>query len=119
MIFCDSSEVIWDILDNADDIRNIAIMVPFDRDADVVCHILQASGILYGLYYTYTSKDIDYIESGELLHDMEQLHPAVAVLKPQFFVKKNFGIVSTSGSQKCDWSSNSKLSPGRCMTIHY
>ena len=62
----------------------IAIMVPFDKDADVVCDMLRISGILYGLYCAYTEKDLHSIESGELLHDMEQLHPAFSVLKPQF-----------------------------------
>lgn len=84
VIFCGANEVDWNVLDYADDIRNIAIMVPFDKDADTVCDMLRVSGILYGLYYSYTEKDIDRIESGELLHDIEQLHPAISVLKPHF-----------------------------------
>ena len=84
VIFCGSNEIGWNVLDYADDLRNIAIMVPFDKDADVVCDMLRASGILYGLYHAYSEKDLGSIESGELLHDMEQLHPAFSVLKPQF-----------------------------------
>lgn len=84
VIFCGSNEVGWNVLDYADNLHNISIMVPFDKDADVVCDMLRVSGILYGLYYTYTEKDLRCLESGELLHDMEQLHPAFSVLKPQF-----------------------------------
>ena len=84
VIFCNSNEIGWNVLDYADDIRNIAIIVPFDKDADVVCDMLRVSGVLYGLYYTYSQKDLECIESGELMHEMEQLYPAFSVLKPQF-----------------------------------
>lgn len=87
-IFCGNHEISWSVLDLADNIPNIAIMVPFDKDADVVCDMLRVSGILYGLYCTYTEKDLPSIESGELLHDMEQLHPVFSVLKPQFPCQK-------------------------------
>lgn len=89
VIFCDSGEISLSVLDYADDIRNIAIMVPFDKDADVVCDLLRSSGILFGLYDTYTEKDLAAIESGELLHDMEQLRPAFCILKPQFICQKD------------------------------
>lgn len=84
LIVCGSSEESIEGMDWAENIRNIAFITPFDEDADIVCDMLQISGILFGLHYTYSDKDIDCIESGELLHDMEQLHPAIAVLKPQF-----------------------------------
>ena len=88
VIFCGSHEIGWEVLVYADGLRNIAIMVPFDKDADVVCDMLRLSGILYGLYDTYTEKDLHAIESGELLHDMEQLHPCFSILKPQFPCQK-------------------------------
>ena len=88
VIFCDAGEAEWGILGYMDDIPNIAIMVPYDEEADVVCDILRLSGILYGLYYTYTEKDLHAIESGALLHDMEQLHPAFAIFKPRFPCQK-------------------------------
>lgn len=83
-IFCGSGEIDLSMLDYADEIRNIAVMVPFDKDADVVCEMLRVSGMLYGLYYTYTEADLVRIESGDLLHDMEQLHPVFCVLNPRF-----------------------------------
>ena len=88
VIFCNAHEISWSVLDYADDIRNIAIVVSFDKDADVVCDMLRVSGILYGISYTYAEKDLTAIESGELLHDIEQLHPAFSVLKPQFPCQK-------------------------------
>lgn len=91
VIFCDSAEISCNVLDYVDDIRNIAIMVPFDKNADVICDMLRRSGILYGLYDTYTEKDLEVIESGELLHNMEQLHPAFCILKPQFPCQKELG----------------------------
>ena len=88
VIFCGSHEIGWEVLDYADGLHNIALMVPYDEDADVVCDMLRVSGILYGLYFTYTQKDLASIESGELLHDMEQLHPCFSILKPQFPCQK-------------------------------
>ena len=88
VIFCSSSEITWSVLDYADDIRNIAIVVSFDKDADVACDMLRTAGIIYGLFDTYTEKDLPAIESGELLQDMEQLRPSFSVLKPQFPCQK-------------------------------
>ena len=84
VIFCGAQEIDWSVLDYLEEIPNIAIMVPFDKDADVVCDMLRACGILYGLYDTYTEADLDAIESGNLLHDMEQLHPVFSILMPRF-----------------------------------
>lgn len=84
VIFCDSGNLGWGELDYLDDTSNIAIMVPYDADADVVCDMLRLSGVLYGLYYTFDEQDLPAIESGALLHDMEQLHPAFAIFKPRF-----------------------------------
>ena len=88
VIFSGNHEISWEVLDCADELHNIALMVPYDEDADVVCDMLRVSGILYGLYDTYTEKDLHAIESGELLHDMEQLHPCFSILKPQFPCQK-------------------------------
>ena len=88
VIFCNANEISYSVLDYAEDLRNIAFMVSFDKDADVVCDMLRVSGILYGLFYTYSEKDRAAIESGELLQEMEQLHPAFSILKPQFPCQK-------------------------------
>ncbi len=82
-VFCHSNEISRDLLDHADHIRNMTIVVSFDKDADAACHMLRASGLLYGVCHTYSEKDLPVIESGELLHDMEQLHPTFSVLKPK------------------------------------
>ena len=102
VIFCSSREISWSVLDYADDIRNIAIVVSFDKDADVVCDMLRASGILYGISYTYTEKDLTSIESGELIHDMEQLHPTFSVLQPQFPGQKKLR------NRICSWISKAR-----------
>ena len=103
VIFCGSHEIGWEVLDYADELHNIALMVPYDEDADVVCDMLRVSGILYGLYFTYTQKDLDSIESGELLHDMEQLHPCFSILKPQFPCQKALR------DQVYDWITKARL----------
>lgn len=83
-IFCGSHEVDGAVLDIASDCRNIALVVPFDKDADVVCDLLHHAGILYGLYYSYQESDLPAIESGDLLEEMEPLHPVMCMFKPKF-----------------------------------
>lgn len=82
IIFCSSDEVDDSILEEAERLRNAGFLVSFDKYADGVCDLLRSSGILYGLYHVYTDNDVSLIESGELLHDMEQLHPTFSVLIP-------------------------------------
>ena len=84
VIFCGSHEINLHLLDCADDIHNIALLVPYDADCDTVCSLLREAGQLYGIYYSYSAKDLDRIESGELMEDMQQLYPAVVILKPKF-----------------------------------
>ena len=79
---------IRDRLDIASECRNLAIMVPFDKDADVVCDLMHHAGILYGLYYTYQETDLPAIESGELLEEMEPLHPVMCIFKPKFICQR-------------------------------
>lgn len=103
VIFCDSGEICLRVLDYADDIHNIAIMVPFDKDADIICDMLRISGILYGLYDTYTEKDLEAIENSELLQEMEPLHPAFTILKPQFPCQKELR------SRVYDWVTRARM----------
>ena len=84
VIFCGSHEVDGAVLDIVSDCRNIALVVPFDKDADVVCDLLHHAEILYGLYYSYQESDLPAIESGELLEEMQQLHPVACIFKPKF-----------------------------------
>lgn len=72
------------MLDIASECRNIALVVPFDKDADVVCDLLRLSGILYGICFSYQESDLPALESGELLEEMQQLHPAVCIFKSKF-----------------------------------
>lgn len=84
VIFCGSHEVGGSVLDIASECRNIALVVPFDKDADVVCDLLRLSGILYGICFSYQESDLPALESGELLEEMQQLHPAVCIFKSKF-----------------------------------
>lgn len=84
VIFSSSHEINLTVIDLAQELPNIALVIPFDADADAACSLLSASGILFGLYYTYTQKDLLKIESGELIEDMEQLYPIISILHPKF-----------------------------------
>lgn len=81
--FCNTGELNTEVLDHASGSKNMIFIIPYDSDADVTGNTLRQMGFLYGLHYSYGSDDIDMIESGELLHDMEQLYPAFCILKPQ------------------------------------
>lgn len=83
VIFCGTQEIDLTVPDYASECRNLALVIPFDKDADLICELLRLSGILYGLYYTYQESDLPAIESGALLEEMEQLNPAVCFFKPK------------------------------------
>ena len=87
-IFCDRQEIDLTVLDYADDIHNIALFVPYDADADVVCELMRSAGMLYGIYQCYTEQNLPALESGKLLGDIQRLHPAVAVFIPQFHCQR-------------------------------
>lgn len=84
VIFCDANDIDLTVLDYADEIHNIALLVPYNADADVLCELLRASGMFYGIYHCYTAGNLPDLLSGELLEDMQQLHPAVTVFMPRF-----------------------------------
>lgn len=84
LIFCSSHEINMTLIDLAQDIPNIALVVSYDADSDTACSLLREAGLLYGLHYSYTQKDLPKIESGELLENMQQLYPTISILKPQF-----------------------------------
>lgn len=84
VIFCGSHEIDWNVLDCITELKNVALMVPFDAEADVTCSLLREAGGLYGLYYTYCSEDLERIENGELVQEMQQLKPSICILNAQF-----------------------------------
>ena len=83
-IFCDTHEISGAILDIASECRNIALVIPFTKDTDIMCELLRLSGILYGIYFSYQESDFPAIASGELLEEMQQLYPVMCMFKPKF-----------------------------------
>lgn len=103
VIFCGSHEIDWNVLDWVADLKNIALMVPFDADADVTCSLLREAGILFGLYHSYQTDDLCRIESGELVQDMQQIKPCVCVLMPQFPCERELR------ERVCQWVASARL----------
>ena len=84
IIYCGSGEIDLHTLDVASDLHNIALIVPYDDQADVVCALLREAGLLYGLHYAYCDKDKPRIESGALFEDMQSLYPLACVLRHSY-----------------------------------
>lgn len=103
LIFCGRHEIDMNVIDYAENLRNIALIVPFDSASDMACALMREAGLLYGLYYSYSQKDIQRIESGELMEDMEQLHPIISILKPQFPCEKALQ------KRVCDWITAARM----------
>lgn len=107
VIFCGKQEIDLTVLDYADDIHNIALFIPYDEDADVLSELLRASGMLYGIYHSYTEDTLPELESGALLRDIQQLHPAVVVFMPRFHCQQQLRdrvytwITGTRLAQEC------------------
>ncbi|MBR2420720.1 MAG: hypothetical protein IKB09_00030, partial [Oscillospiraceae bacterium] len=58
VIFCDVNAIDLNVLDHADNIHNVALMIPYDADADILSELLRSSGMLYGIYHCYTEQNL-------------------------------------------------------------
>lgn len=110
VIFCDVNAIDLNVLDYADNIHNVALMIPYDADADILSELLRSSGMLYGIYHCYTEQNLPQLLSGELVGDIQQLHPAVTVLMPRFHGQDQLT------AQAYDWIGRERIAQV-CTTI--
>ena len=82
ILFCSSKDM-DDVMGQACQLDNVAFAVRFDGAAPAVCRQLREAGVLFGLYYPYAAQDLERIESGNLLRDMERFHGIFSILIPE------------------------------------
>ena len=83
VLFCHGEELSDRVVDAARERNNLMLALHVDEAAEECCERLREAGLLYSLYHVYTEKDLPAIESGDLLLDMEQLHPVFSILIPR------------------------------------
>lgn len=78
VIFCSEADITEEILKKASDFPNLMFVVKFSNKAEKACEMLRQKQLLYGVYVEYTEEKIESIVNGNLLSEMESLHPIMA-----------------------------------------
>ena len=80
---CRSADITGALIDCASDVNNLMRAVRYDEDAPLACSLLRDAELLYSVYCPYTQEDLQRIQNGDLLCDMEQLHPVFSAFLPE------------------------------------
>lgn len=83
VLFCDHTEINWPLIDCASELSNLMLVVPMGENSETICSLLREAGILYSVFTTYGKDDLQFIQSGDVFSDMEQLHPVFSVFIPE------------------------------------
>ncbi|MCD8018897.1 MAG: hypothetical protein LUF92_04735 [Clostridiales bacterium] len=75
LLFVDSADVTEDFLDEANRLKNLLVVVKYGEDCADICAQMREREMLYSVYVTYTTDNLDTIIEDELLYDISELHP--------------------------------------------
>lgn len=82
VLFCQPEDATPQFIDALQSVKHVMLAIRDTEGVDEICSILRSKEMLYSVYHIYTPNDVEQIESGEFLCDMEQLHPAFAAFLP-------------------------------------
>ena len=82
-VFCDPEDVTEDFVEAVSETNNLMIVVRYEEEAEDACLRLREQGLLYSVYYPYSSKDIDTIVNCDLFYTVQELHPLFSVFLAQ------------------------------------
>lgn len=80
LIFCFPEEITPALLDEANDIYNIMLVVRYNDDMETACALLRSRKFLYSISYFYDEQNPKEIINDEILHDAENLHSPFTLL---------------------------------------
>lgn len=82
LIFCHPNDITPALLDEASELYNIMFVVAYENETDQTCNLLRKRNFLYSIYYSYTEDDMVEILNGDILTDIQELHPVFALFHP-------------------------------------
>lgn len=80
LLFCRPEDITNALLDEADRLKNLLILVRYGSAAADACALLRQRGFLYAVYVPYGESDLERIASGELFCCAENLHASFTLL---------------------------------------
>lgn len=80
---CRADEVTSAYAERAAEYANLMTLAQYGPEAGEACGILRDAGMLYSVWYPYGNKDEDWIVSGDLFLDAQQMKPLFTVLLPE------------------------------------
>lgn len=85
LIFCHPNDISSPLLDEASELYNIMFVVSYENNTDQACYLLRQRNFLYSVYYSYAEDDTGEILNGNILTDIQELHPVFTL----FHAKSN------------------------------
>ena len=82
LIFCHPNDITPALLDEAVELYNIMFVVAYENETDQTCNLLRKRNFLYSIYYSYTEDDMVEILNGNILADIQELHPVFTLFHP-------------------------------------
>lgn len=80
---CTAGEVTPAYAERAAECGNLMTLVQYGPEAGKECAVLRDAGLLYSVWLPYGDKDEEWITSGDLFLDVQQLKPLFTVLLPE------------------------------------
>ena len=78
---CAPKEITGNLLDESNNLYNIMFAVDYSEGIEEACQLLRNRKFLYSVLYTYTENDKDTILNGQILMELEPLHPTFSLFK--------------------------------------
>ena len=75
ILFGSVEEMTNDFLDGAKQLKNLMPVVRYSEGAANICKLMRKREMLYSVYVFYQEDEVDNILEGNLLYDIEQMHP--------------------------------------------
>lgn len=83
ILFCRSEDLSTAFTEQAAELYNLMLVVPYEEENTILCTQMQEMGLLYSFYSLYSQKDTEDIVNGNLFCGAQQLHPVFHALLPK------------------------------------
>ena len=82
LILCHPNDITPSLLDEAGELYNIMFVVAHEDNVEYACNLLRKRKFLYSVSYSYDEEILSEILSGNILSDIQVLHPTFTLFCP-------------------------------------
>lgn len=83
LILCRPNDITPALLDEAGELYNIMFAVAHEDGIEDACNLLRKRNFLYSVSYSYAEEDLSEILNGNILSDIQVLHPVFTLFHPK------------------------------------